>query len=134
MYKPHLPVFFQPTLSATSAGLKPTISANESAFITLDLHAREPERRKVGTDARISVEVAAYEVDPYLAGEHRLLLWGMFDNELHIAFEGERTGPYYPVAGPIPQNRFRAFRKGTISQKAERIATWRNNSACLSPY
>ena len=31
--------------------------------------AREPERRKVGIDARISVEGVFYEVDPDLAGE-----------------------------------------------------------------
>lgn len=83
--------------------------------------AREPERRKVGIDARIMVEGTAYEVDPELAGEHVLLLWGLFDNELHVEFEGNRTGPYYPVSGPIPLNRYRAFRKGAISQKAERI-------------
>lgn len=83
--------------------------------------AREPERRKVGIDARITVEGTAYEVDPDLAGESVLLLWGLFDNELHIEFEGERTGPYYPISGPIPLNRYRAFRKGAVSQKAERI-------------
>lgn len=83
--------------------------------------AREPERRKVGIDARIMVEGTAYEVDPELAGEHVLLLWGLFDNELHVEFEGNRTGPYYPVSGPIPLNRYRAFRKGAVSQKAECI-------------
>ena len=31
--------------------------------------AREPERRKVGIDARVSVDGTAYEVDPNLAGE-----------------------------------------------------------------
>ena len=35
--------------------------------------AREPERRKVGADARISVQGTAYEVDPELAGETVLL-------------------------------------------------------------
>ncbi len=83
--------------------------------------AREPERRKVGIDARIMVEGTAYEIDPDLAGETVLLLWGLFDNELHVEFDGERTGPYYPVSGPIPLNRYRAFRKGAVSQKAERI-------------
>lgn len=52
-----------------------------------------------------------------------LLLWGLFDSELHVEFEGERTGPYYPVSGPVPLNRYRAFRKGAISQRAERIRT-----------
>lgn len=83
--------------------------------------AREPERRKVGIDARIMVEGTAYEIDPDLAGETVLLLWGLFDNELHVEFDGKRTGPYYPVSGPIPLNRYRAFRKGAVSQKAERI-------------
>jgi hypothetical protein len=31
--------------------------------------AREPERRKVGIDARVTVEGTAYEVEPDLAGE-----------------------------------------------------------------
>ena len=31
--------------------------------------AREPERRKVGVDARVTVDGVAYEVDPNLAGE-----------------------------------------------------------------
>lgn len=52
-----------------------------------------------------------------------LLLWGLFDNELHIGFEGEWIGSYYPVSGPILLNRYRAFRKGAISQWAERIRT-----------
>ncbi|MNG95553.1 Integrase core domain protein [compost metagenome] len=85
--------------------------------------AREPERRKVGIDARITVEGTAYEVDPDLAGETVLLLWGLFDSELHVEFEGKRTGPYYPASGPVPLNRYRAFRKGAMSQRAERIRT-----------
>lgn len=36
--------------------------------------AREPEQRKVGIDARISVEAVSYEVDPDLAGETVILL------------------------------------------------------------
>ncbi|BBJ64733.1 hypothetical protein SAMN05216502_101119 [Citrobacter amalonaticus] len=66
--------------------------------------AREPERRKVGIDARVMVEGTAYEMDPDLEGEHVLLLWRLFDNELHVEFEGNRTGPYYPVSGPFPLN------------------------------
>ncbi|MFB2917138.1 hypothetical protein ACE1CB_01460, partial [Aerosakkonema sp. BLCC-F2] len=41
--------------------------------------AREPEQRKVGIDARISVEAVSYEVDPDLAGETVILWWGLFD-------------------------------------------------------
>ena len=55
--------------------------------------AREPERRKVGVDARISIDGTAYEVDPAMAGETVILLWGLFDSELYIEFEGDRSGP-----------------------------------------
>lgn len=83
--------------------------------------AREPERRKVGIDARVSVEGTAYEVDPNLAGETVLLLWGLFDTELYVEYDGARTGPYYPVSGPIPLNRYRAFKKTRTDEKADRI-------------
>jgi type II secretory pathway predicted ATPase ExeA len=51
--------------------------------------AREPQRRKVGTDARVSVEGVAYEVEPDLAGETVVLWWGLFDNELYVEKEGK---------------------------------------------
>lgn len=83
--------------------------------------AREPERRKVGPDARISIDGTAYELEPEMAGEFVLLLWGLFDNELYAEFEGERFGPYVPVTGPIPLNRYRAFKKTIVDEKADRI-------------
>lgn len=83
--------------------------------------AREPERRKVGIDARVSVEGTAYEVDPGLAGETVVLWWGLFDNELYVEYDGERSGPYYPVSGPIPLNRYRTFKKTKADQKADHI-------------
>lgn len=83
--------------------------------------AREPERRKVGPDARITIDGTAYEVAPELAGENVLLLWGLFDNELYVEYEGERSGPYVPVSGPIPLNRYRAFKKTVVDEKADRI-------------
>jgi hypothetical protein len=83
--------------------------------------AREPERRKVGIDARVSVEGTAYEIEPDLAGETVLLLWGLFDSELYVEYEGTRTGPYYPVSGPIPLNRYRAFKRGAVGERADRI-------------
>ncbi len=83
--------------------------------------AREPERRKVGIDARISVGGTAYEVDPGLAGETVLLLWGLFDNELYVEYDGERSGPYHPISGPIPLKRYRAFKKSQADEKADRI-------------
>lgn len=69
------------------------------------------------------MEGTAYEVESDLAGETVILLWGLFDNELYVEFEDERTGPYYPISGPIPLNRYRAFRQGRISQRADRIRT-----------
>ena len=83
--------------------------------------AREPERRKVGIDARVTVAGTAYEVDPQLAGEVVLLLWGLFDDALYVEYEGERSGPYVPVAGPIPLHRYRAFKRGKREERADRI-------------
>lgn len=83
--------------------------------------AREPERRKVGIDARVTVEGTAYEVEPDLAGETVLLLWGLFDDELYVEYEGERSGPYSPVSGPIPLHRYRAFTRGRAEERADRI-------------
>ena len=62
--------------------------------------AREPERRKVGADARVNIEGIAYEVDPNLAGENVVLWWGVFDNELYVEHGEERYGPYRPIDGP----------------------------------
>ena len=83
--------------------------------------AREPETRKVGVDARITFAGTTYEVEPDMAGETVILLWGLFDDEMHVEFEGERFGPYYPVSGPIPLHRYRAFKRGKTAARAERI-------------
>ena len=83
--------------------------------------AREPERRKVGIDARVTVAGTAYEVDPQLAGEVVLLLWGLFDDALYVEYEGERSGPYFPVSGPIPLHRYRTFKRGQREERADRI-------------
>ena len=83
--------------------------------------AREPEQRKVGIDARVSVDGTAYEVEPDMAGETVLLLWGLFDSELYVEYEGTRTGPYHPVSGPIPLGRYRAFKRGAAGERADRI-------------
>jgi hypothetical protein len=83
--------------------------------------AREPERRKVGGDARVSVAGVNYEVDPDLAGETVILWWGIFDNELYVEHGDKRFGPYAPVGGPIPLYRYRAFKKTPTQQRADRI-------------
>jgi hypothetical protein len=84
--------------------------------------AREPQRRKVGGDARVSVEGVAYEVDPDLAGETVILWWGLFDNELYVERNEHRYGPFYPVDGPIPLHRYRKFKKSHTQERADRIA------------
>ena len=83
--------------------------------------AREPEKRKVGGDARVSVEGVSYEVDPDLAGETVMLWWGLFDQDLYVEYGERRYGPYTPVGGPIPLNRYRRFKKTAYEKRAERI-------------
>jgi hypothetical protein len=83
--------------------------------------AREPERRKVGGDARVSVDGVNYEVDPDLAGETVILWWGIFDNELYVEHDDKRFGPYAPVGGPIPLYRCLTFKKTRTQERADRI-------------
>jgi len=83
--------------------------------------AREPERRKVGPDARVGFDGISYEVDPDLAGEDVVLWWGLFDSELYVEFGEKRYGPYHSVNGPIPLGRYRSFKKTKQQKRAERI-------------
>lgn len=83
--------------------------------------AREPERRKVGIDSRVSIDGAAYAISPELAGETVVLWWGIFDHELYVEHDGRRYGPYHPVGGPIPLHRYRRFKKTTAEKRTERI-------------
>ncbi|PSB55467.1 IS481 family transposase [Chroococcidiopsis cubana CCALA 043] len=83
--------------------------------------ARSPERRKVGIDARVTVEGVAYEVEPDLAGETVVLWWGLFDNELYVEHQERRYGPFLPVDGPIPLHRYRSFKKTRTQKRADRI-------------
>lgn len=91
------------------------------AFDRFCTFAREPERRKVGVDARITVDGTVYEVDPDLAGEAVVLWWGLFDTELYVEHRDRRFGPYAPVAGPIPLHRYRAFKKSQAAVRTDRI-------------
>jgi hypothetical protein len=83
--------------------------------------AREPEKRTIGTDARIKVGGGAYQVDHELAGQDVILLWGLFDKELFVEFDGKHYGPYQPCGGPIPLHRYRSFKKTTAEKRADAI-------------
>lgn len=85
--------------------------------------AREPERRTVGPDAQVSVHGTRYQVDEELGGQEVILWWGLFDDELFVEREGRKYGPYRPVSGPIPFDRYRAFRKTPAERRAERVET-----------
>lgn len=84
--------------------------------------AREPERRKVGIDARITVDGIRYEVDAGLAGEEVVLWWGLFDQELYVEHGDKRFGPFSPVGGPIPLHKYRKFQKSKAEERADRVA------------
>ena len=83
--------------------------------------AREPESRRVGVDARVTIDGTVWEVEPDMAGETVTLLWGLFDDEILAEFAGETWGPYYPVSGPVPLHRYRTFRQGKAAERADRI-------------
>ena len=84
--------------------------------------AREPERRTVGLDARVSVAGVTYELDPELAGETVVLWWGLFDAELFAELGDERYGPFDPVGGPVPLHRYRKHRKSRRDVRQDRVA------------
>ena len=84
--------------------------------------AREPERRTVGLDARVSVAGVTYEVDPGLAGETVVLWWGLFDAEIYVEHGDERFGPFDPVGGPVPLHRYRKHRKSKREARVEQVA------------
>lgn len=83
--------------------------------------AREPERRSVGADARVSLDGVSYELDPDLAGESVILWFGLFDDQLFAEHGERRYGPYPPLGGPIPLHRYRRFKKTATEKRADRI-------------
>ena len=84
--------------------------------------AREPERRLVGIDCRLTVAGVAYEVDAELAGETVVVWWGLFDQELWVEHGEARLGPFRPAGGPIPLHRYRKHRKSRHEVRADQVA------------
>lgn len=83
--------------------------------------AREPQRAKVGNDARVTSDGIAYEVEPDLAGETVILWWGLFDRQLFVEFNERRYGPFEPVGGLSSLPRYRKFKKTKTEERADRI-------------
>lgn len=83
--------------------------------------AREPETRTVGSDACVSISGIKYQLSNELAGLTVTLLWGLFENELHVECEGQPSGPFYPFAGPIPFGQYRPFKKSQREKHADRL-------------
>ena len=84
--------------------------------------AREPERRLVGIDCRLTVAGVTYEVDAELAGETVVVWWGLFDQELWVEHGEERMGPFRPANGSIPLHRYRKHRKSRHEVRADQVA------------
>jgi len=83
--------------------------------------AREPERRVVGIDCRLTVAGVTYELDPELAGETVTVWWGLFDQELFAELDDRQFGPFQPVGGPIPLHRYRKHRKSRRECRADQV-------------
>ncbi|WP_079254098.1 IS481 family transposase [Endozoicomonas arenosclerae] len=83
--------------------------------------AREPEKRKVGIDATISINGVDYLLSPELAGETAVIWWGLYDEELFVEHQGKRFGPFYPSGGPVPLHKYRAHKKTIREKRADRI-------------
>ena len=83
---------------------------------------REPSERKVGSDARISLEGIDYQLMGEMAGETVTVLLGAFDAEVYVEFCGKKEGPFYPAAGPIPLHTYRPFKKTIQEKKLDKLS------------
>ena len=83
--------------------------------------AREPEQRKVGPDAAVSVSGISYQLASELAGETVTLWWGLFDGELFVEHGERRFGPFHPIGGPVPLHRFRVHTKSRAEKQVDSI-------------
>jgi len=81
----------------------------------------EPETRKVGSDACVSIDGVPYQLSNELSGFEVTLLWKLFDNELYVEHEGQRCGPFCPAKAPIPFGQYRPFKKSQREKKADHI-------------
>ena len=83
--------------------------------------AREPDERRVGSDACIMLEGIRYQLSEDMAGEKVIILFGLFDNELYVEFQGQKQGPFYPATGPIPLHTYRTFKKSKVEKQIDKV-------------
>lgn len=83
--------------------------------------AREPDERQVASDACITLEGIPYQLTGEMAGEKVIVLFGLFDNELYVEFQGQKHGPFYPATGPIPLHTYRSFKKTKTEKHIDKI-------------
>jgi len=83
--------------------------------------AREPDERQVAADACITLDGVRYQMTDEMAGEKVIVLYGLFDHELYVEFQGQTHGPFYPAAGPIPLHSYRGFKKTRIEKQIDKV-------------
>lgn len=83
--------------------------------------AREPCERRVGSDARITLDGIVYQLSGEMAGELVIVLFGLFDQEIFVDFAGKKEGPFHPADGPIPLHTYRPFKKTIKEEKLDEV-------------
>ncbi len=110
-----------PRIEVWKNNLPPSGLKRMCSWDRLATFAREPEKRKVGPDAKVTINGGMYQVDPGLAGQWVILWWGMFDSDLYVEYDDERYGPYQASNGPIPLNKYRSYKKTAAEVRADTI-------------
>jgi len=83
--------------------------------------ARQPNERRVASDACITLEGTRYQLTHDMAGEKVVVLFGLFDNELYVEFQGQKHGPFYPAADPIPLHTYHSFKKTKLEKQIDKV-------------
>lgn len=83
-------------------------------FCTL---VREPQIRKVTSDAHVSLDGILYKVDDELVGREVTVWYGLLDNNVFIDYNGDKFGPFTPTTGPISLGTYRSA-KLTAAERA----------------
>ena len=83
--------------------------------------ARDPEQRKVDSEACVNANGIRYQLDYGMASQEVTLLWGLFDNELFVELNREKHGPFYPTTGPIQLETFRKPKRNATEKRADII-------------